>query len=85
MAGKELPTRGQVTWPSISTDAAERTQDICGVFQSPGLVPALDVAENTALPLILAGVSEQECADRVAEALDLVGGSELAAKLPEEL
>ena len=85
MAGLELPTRGQVTWPSFSTDAAERTQDIGVVFQSPSLVPALDVAENTALPLVLAGVSEQECAERVAEALDLVGVSELAAKLPEEL
>ena len=85
MAGLERPTRGQVTWPSFSTDAAERTQDIGVVFQSPSLVPALDVAENTALPLILAGVSEQACADRVAEALDLVGVSELAAKLPEEL
>jgi putative ABC transport system ATP-binding protein len=85
MAGLELPTRGQVTWPSFSTDAAERSQDIGVVFQSPSLVPALDVAENTALPLILAGVSEQECAERVAEALDLVGVSELAAKLPEEL
>lgn len=85
MAGLELPTRGQVTWPCFSTDGAERSQDIGVVFQSPSLVPALDVAENTALPLILAGVSEQECADRVAEALDLVGVSELAAKLPEEL
>ena len=85
MAGLELPTSGHVTWPSFSTDAAERTQDIGVVFQSPSLVPALDVAENTALPLVLAGVSEQECAERVAEALDLVGVSELAAKLPEEL
>ena len=85
MAGLERPTRGQVTWPCFSTDGAERTQDIGVVFQSPSLVPALDVSENAALPLVLAGVSEQECADRVAEALDLVGVSELAAKLPEEL
>jgi ABC-type lipoprotein export system ATPase subunit len=85
MAGLELPTRGQVAWPSLSTDAAERAGDIGVVFQSPSLVPALDVAENTALPLILAGVGEQECRDRVAEALELVGVSDLAAKLPEEL
>jgi putative ABC transport system ATP-binding protein len=85
MAGLELPTRGQVTWPTFSTDAADRARDIGVVFQSPSLVPALDVAENTALPLILAGVGEQECHDRVAEALELVGVSDLAAKLPEEL
>jgi putative ABC transport system ATP-binding protein len=85
MAGLELPTRGEVIWPGFSTIPAERAQDIGVVFQSPSLVPALDGAENTALPLILAGVGEQECRDRVAEALELVGVSNLAAKLPEEL
>lgn len=85
MAGLERPTRGQVTWPSFSTDAAERARDIGVVFQSPSLVPALDVAENVSLPLILAGVNEHECRDRVAEALELVGVANLAAKLPEEL
>ncbi len=85
MAGLELPTSGQVTWPSFSTNAAERAQDIGVVFQSPSLVPALDVAENTGLALVLAGVNEQECAERVAEALDLVGMSSLSGKLPEEL
>jgi len=59
MAGLEVPTRGQVTWPSFSADAADRAQDIGVVFQSPSLVPA--------------------------EALELVGVSDLAAKLPEEL
>jgi putative ABC transport system ATP-binding protein len=85
MAGLEAPTSGQVTWPSFSTNPAERAQDIGVVFQSPSLVPALDVAENTGLALVLAGVNEQECAERVAEALELVGLSDLAGKLPEEL
>ena len=85
MAGLERPTRGQVTWPSFSSDPGERAKDIGVVFQSPSLVPALDVAENTGLPLILAGVGEQECRERVAEALELVGVSDLAAKLPEEI
>ena len=85
MAGLELPTGGQVTWPSFSANPAERAQEIGVVFQSPSLVPALDVAENTGLALVLSGVNEQECAERVAEALDLVGVSNLAGKLPEEL
>jgi len=85
LAGLELPTRGGVAWPGFSTIAAERAQDIGVVFQSPSLVAALDVAENTALPLILAGVTQQECRDRVGEALDLIGVSNLAGKLPEEL
>lgn len=85
MAGLEVPTGGQVKWPSFSTNAAERAQDIGVVFQSPSLVPALDVAENTGLALVLAGVNELECRERVAEALELVGVSSLAGKLPEEL
>ena len=85
MAGLELPTGGQVSWPSFSTDAVERAREIGVVFQSPSLVPALDVAENTSLPLVLAGVGEKECRERVAEALELVGVADLAAKLPEEL
>lgn len=85
MAGLELPTHGRVTWPSFSSDAGERAKDIGVVFQSPSLVPALDVAENTGLPLILAGVGEQECRERVAEALELVGVGDLAGKLPEEI
>lgn len=85
IAGLELPTRGTVVWPSFSSVLTERAQDIGVVFQSPSLVPALDVAENTALPLVLAGISQHECDDRVAEALELVDLSNLAAKLPEEL
>jgi putative ABC transport system ATP-binding protein len=85
MAGLELPTCGAVSWPRFSTVAAERAQDIGVVFQSPSLVPALDVAENTGLPLVLAGVSEQKCDARVTEALHLVGLADLARHLPEEL
>jgi putative ABC transport system ATP-binding protein len=93
MAGLEIPTRGNVSWPSFSTTAAETAHDVAiaraknigVVFQSPSLVPALDVAENTGLPLILTGVSNMECRERVAEALELVGVSDLAGKLPEEL
>jgi ABC-type lipoprotein export system ATPase subunit len=85
MAGLELPTRGEVSWPSFSHLRAERAQDIGVVFQSPSLMPALDVAENTALPLVIAAATRAECRDRVAEALDLVGVSDLAGKLPEEL
>jgi putative ABC transport system ATP-binding protein len=85
LAGLEQPTTGQVTWPSFSAVRAQRAQDIGVVFQSPSLVPALDITQNTALPLILAGVDQQECCDRVAEALDLLEVTNLAAKLPEEL
>ena len=84
MAGLERPTRGTVSWPALGA-GDERVRDIGVVFQSPSLIPALDVSENTALPLVIAGVAEPERAQRVAEALALVGVDQLAGKLPEEI
>ncbi|HEY4024309.1 MAG TPA: ATP-binding cassette domain-containing protein [Pseudonocardiaceae bacterium] len=85
MAGLEHPTRGQVSWPGLSDTHDARAHQIGVVFQSPSLLPALDVAENTGLPLVIAGVEEAERTQRVVEALELVGVAALAAKLPEEI
>jgi putative ABC transport system ATP-binding protein len=85
MAGLEQPTRGEVCWPGLPNVPDPRAREIGVVFQSPSLLPTLDVAENTALPLVIAGISEPECARRVTEALERVGVAALAAKLPEEI
>ena len=85
MAGLELPTRGEVSWPQFPGSPEQRAARIGVVFQSPSLVPALDVAENTALPLLLAGLDERACSARVDEALALLDLGDLASKLPEEL
>jgi putative ABC transport system ATP-binding protein len=85
MSGLERPTRGEVHWPGLPDLPTPRAREIGVVFQSPSLVPTLDVAENTGLPLVIAGVGRAECARRVAEALELVGVAALAAKLPEEI
>jgi putative ABC transport system ATP-binding protein len=84
LAGLELPTRGSVSWPGLG-DGEQRAGGIGVVFQSPSLIPALDVGENTALPLVIAGVEEPVRRERVAEALALVGIEDLAAKLPDEI
>ena len=84
LAGLEQPTVGSVTWPGL-LPAPERAFQIGVVFQSPSLVPALTVAENTALPLVLGGTPDQESQTRAAEALAAVGMDDLAGKLPEEL
>jgi putative ABC transport system ATP-binding protein len=55
------------------------------VFQGPSLLPPLDVIENIALPLLLAGCPETRARERAAAALHDVGLDELAARLPEEL
>ncbi|MFE4724054.1 ATP-binding cassette domain-containing protein, partial [Streptomyces sp. NPDC056728] len=55
------------------------------VFQADSLIPALDVAENTALPLVLAGRTPAETRLPVSEALGLVDAADLADRLPEEI
>lgn len=82
LAGLEDPTVGSISWPGLAADAGRAFQ-IGVVFQSPSLVPALDVAENTALPLVLAGAEDAE--SQALEALRALGIHNLANKLPEEL
>jgi len=84
LAGLEQPTVGSVTWPGLPPEP-ERAFQIGVVFQAPSLVPALTVAENTALPLVLAGRPDGESQTRAGAALAAVGMDDLAGKLPEEL
>jgi len=80
LAGLEQPTRGTVTRaPSLGP------YDIGLVFQGDSLIPALDVAENTALPLVLADHPEAEARQRALAALALVDAADLAERLPEEI
>jgi putative ABC transport system ATP-binding protein len=81
MAGLELPTSGLVDRPGGSVTTAT----VGVVFQGPSLIPALDVVENVALPLVLAGVSDPEARTRAATALSAVGVADLGAALPDEL
>lgn len=88
MAGIERPTTGTVSWPELTLhqDGGRPAAGQLGlVFQGPSLLPPLDVRENVALPLLLAGIDELEAARRADEAMDLVGVADLAAQLPEEL
>ncbi|MGW2823873.1 ABC transporter ATP-binding protein [Streptomyces sp. NPDC001443] len=80
IAGLEQATTGTVT---RATDL-ERS-DIGLVFQNDSLIPALNVAENAALPLILAGHPENEAQQSALAALDQVGVRHLADRLPEEI
>jgi ABC-type lipoprotein export system ATPase subunit len=85
LAGLDDPTTGTVTWPSLGSKADLRPGRVGVVFQGPSLLPPLDVTENVALPLLLAGVSSSEADARAATALDRLQLSSLATKLPEEL
>ncbi|GGZ41143.1 ABC transporter ATP-binding protein [Streptomyces bluensis] len=80
LAGLEQPTSGSVTWPGLAG-----LRDIGLVFQGDSLVPALDIVENTALPLVLTGMSDDRAREAALSALALVGTADLADRLPEEI
>nr|BFE60066.1 ATP-binding cassette domain-containing protein [Dactylosporangium thailandense] len=77
LAGLDEPTTGVVRRPGRG--------EIGVVFQGPSLLAPLDVAENVALPLLLAGGRPADAAERAAGALRRAGVADLAGKLPEEL
>ena len=88
MAGLEQPTTGSLTWPGLALRPDRPTPAAAQlglVFQGPSLLAPLDVRENVAFPLLLAGMGESDARSRTDDALDLVGVGDLAAKLPEEL
>ena len=85
MAGLDQPTAGRVAWPALGVDPARRPGVIGMVFQGPSLLPPLDVVENVALPLVLAGVADRAAQERAREALRTLDIDDLAGKLPEEL
>ncbi len=75
----ERPTRGQVIIDRQNTAAVKAVgiprfrQRIGVVFQDHKLLHDRPVAENVALPLIVAGVARREIERRVRAALDQVG------------
>lgn len=85
LAGLEQPTSGTVTWPGLEATAAARVHQIGVIFQSPSLLPTLDVLENVALPLLLQGEPASAATEQAREALEILGLSDLTNQLPEEL
>ena len=84
LAGLDQPTAGTVRWPAFDGQDL-RPGPVAVVFQGPSLLPALDVTENVALPLLLGGSPPAEAQQKAAAALDRLDLAFLADKLPEEL
>jgi len=85
MAALDHPTAGKIEWPALGPAAGLRPGQVGVAFQGRSLLDPLTVAENVALPLLLAG-GEAAAADR--EAADLLARFDLrdaASRLPEEL
>jgi putative ABC transport system ATP-binding protein len=85
LAGLDTPTSGTIAWPGLNGSPEGRPGLIGMVFQGPSLLPPLDVTENIALPLLLAGFTETQAREQALAALHDIGLDELAARLPEEL
>jgi putative ABC transport system ATP-binding protein len=85
LAGLDTPTSGTIAWPGLDGSPFGRPGVVGMVFQGPSLLPPLDVTENVALPLLLAGVGESEARERAQQALRSAGLAELGSRLPEEL
>jgi putative ABC transport system ATP-binding protein len=85
LAGLDTPTSGTIAWPGLDGSPFGRPGVVGMVFQGPSLLPPLDVTENVALPLLLAGVGESEARERAQQALRSADLAELGSRLPEEL
>lgn len=85
LAGLQPPTSGAVNWPALRCAPDERPGSVTVAFQSPSLVQALDVTENVALPLVLAGGSDAQARSAARDVLASLALSSLGTQLPEEL
>jgi ABC-type lipoprotein export system ATPase subunit len=85
VAGLDLPTNGTLSWPALGGREHLRPGPVGVVFQNPSLLAPLDVAENVALPRLLAGADEDEARAGAHRALARLGLADLADRLPEEL
>lgn len=85
LSGLERLSSGMVSWPAIGGRPVDRPGQVTVAFQAPSLLSALDVAENVALPLVLAGAPQEEALREAGDVLDRLHLSGLVAQLPEEL
>jgi NitT/TauT family transport system ATP-binding protein len=86
IAGLGAVTAGSIEWPQARYDASgEPLRDLGFVFQEPTLMPWATVFNNVYLPLKLAGLRRRAAADRVAEALAMVGLESFAHSYPRQL
>ena len=92
LGGLDSPTSGDVVLEgkplsglSDKEVTLARRGTVGFVFQFFNLVPVLTVAENIALPLVIAGRSPDSYRERLAEVLEQVGLTDVADKLPSQV
>jgi putative ABC transport system ATP-binding protein len=92
MGGLDVPTSGRIL--VAGTDLADKSEkerslfrrsQVSYIFQAYHLMPTLNVSQNVALPLHLAGLSRAEIERQVAQVLREVGLAGRTSHLPDEL
>ena len=92
ISGLDVPTNGEIWFDNDRLDTMSeqdkrllRLNKIGFVFQSFGLLPLLDAAENVGVPLRMRYMDQRERNSRVNEALDWVGLTQRVHHRPYEL
>lgn len=86
ISGLDTPSTGSLEWTAAGgAPSGPDPRFVALAFQGESLLPALTVAENVALPLLLAGALEHLAATEAAAMLERVGIGDLADRLPEEV
>lgn len=85
IAALDQPSAGVIEWPALGEAKDLRPGPVAVAFQGPSLLPPLSVAENVALPVLLAGGTDAEAAAAAVTLIERLGLSDVASKLPEEI
>src|SRR5712691_3015289 len=85
IAGLDQPSGGVIEWPALGQAEDLRPGPVAVAFQGPSLLPPLTVEENVALPVLLAGGSPAAACAAALVLIELLGLSDVASKLPEEI
>ena len=86
IAGLETPTSGSVYFGEIDlTLLAPRKRNIGMVFQYPVVYRGISVYKNIELPLLRRKIPQNECKQRIEEALELLNLQDQAAKDSSQL
>ncbi len=85
LAGLEIPTSGNVTWPALGPREGLHPAKVAFIFQVPSLLAPLTAVENVELPLLLDHIKEKTARQTAIQALEKVELGNIAESLPEEL
>jgi ABC-type lipoprotein export system ATPase subunit len=85
IAALDQPSGGVIEWPALGRAEDLRPGPVGVAFQGPSLLPPLTVAENVALPALLAGAAPGPAAAAASAMIKRLGLSDVASKLPEEI